>query len=78
MRGKRKRDFCIECRKETEYFVQKKDLKKVVNGEEYTFRITTPICTECGCEMSIPGWIDKNVKEIEEQMAFFASVGKKN
>ena len=28
MIGKGRRDFCIECRKETEYLLQKKDIVK--------------------------------------------------
>ena len=64
---KERRDFCTECRKETEYFLQKKDIIKTIRDKDYTFGITVAICTECGEEMSIPGLIDKNVAEIDEQ-----------
>ena len=64
---KERREFCIECRKETEYNLQKKDVVKIIRGKEYTFSITVAVCTECGEEMSIPGLIDKNVQEIDEQ-----------
>ena len=64
---KERREFCIECRKETEYNLQKKDVVKIIRGKEYTFSITVALCTECGEEMSIPGLIDKNVQEIDEQ-----------
>lgn len=64
---KERRDFCIECRKETEYFLQKKDIVKTIRDKDYTFGITVAICAECGEEMSIPGLIDKNVAEIDEQ-----------
>lgn len=67
MTEKGRRDFCIECRKETEYLLQKKDIVKNIRDKEYTFGITTAICVECGEEMSIPGLIDKNVQEIDEQ-----------
>ena len=67
MTEKGRRDFCIECRKETEYFLQKKNIVKTIRDKEYTFRITTAVCSECGAEMSIPGLIDKNVQEIDEQ-----------
>ena len=67
MTEKGRRDFCIECRKETEYFLQKKNIVKTIRDKEYTFRITTVVCSECGAEMSIPGLIDKNVQEIDEQ-----------
>ena len=62
-----KRDFCTECRKETEYFLRKKDIVKNIRGKKYTFTITVAVCAECGEEMSIPGLIDKNVQEVEEQ-----------
>ncbi len=62
-----RRDFCIECRKETGYFLQKKDIVKNIRDKNYTFGITVAVCTECGEEMSIPGLIDKNVQEIDEQ-----------
>lgn len=67
MTEKGRRDFCIECRKETEYFLQKKNIVKTIRDKEYTFRITTAVCSECGAEISIPGLIDKNVQEIDEQ-----------
>lgn len=62
-----RRDFCIECRKETEYLLQKKDIVKTIRDKEYTFGITVAVCAECGENMSIPGLIDRNVKEIDEQ-----------
>ena len=67
MTEKGRRDFCIECRKETEYLLQKKDIVKNIRDKEYTFGITVAVCAECGEEMSIPGIIDKNVQEIDEQ-----------
>ena len=62
-----RRDFCIECRKETEYLLQKRDIVKTIRDKEYTFAITVAVCADCGEEMSIPGLIDKNVQEIDEQ-----------
>ena len=35
--------------------------------KEYTFRITAVVCADCGEEMFIPGLMDKNVQEIDEQ-----------
>lgn len=67
MAEKGRRDFCIECRKETEYLLQKRDIIKSIRDKDYTFGITVAICAECGEEMSIPGLIDKNVQEIDEQ-----------
>lgn len=62
-----RRDFCIECRKETEYLLQKKEIVKTIRDKEYTFRITVAVCAECGEEMNIPGLIDKNVREVDGQ-----------
>lgn len=67
MKEQGKRDFCIECRKDTVYILRKKDIEKTIRDKEYTFEITTAICSECGAEMSIPGLMDKNVQEIDEQ-----------
>lgn len=62
-----RRDFCIECRKETKYHLQKQEIVKTIRDKDYVFGITVAICAECGGEMSIPGLIDKNVREIDEQ-----------
>ncbi len=64
---KKRKDFCTECRKETEYFLTKKGIVKHINGNAYPFFITVAICSECGKEMSIPGLIDQNIQEVEEQ-----------
>lgn len=60
-------DFCVECRKDTTYTLQKRTIVKKIKDQEYPFSITVAICSECGEEMSIPGLIDKNIKEVDEQ-----------
>lgn len=67
MAERRRTDFCIECRNETEYMLQKRRIVKTIRDREYTFEVTAAICRECGEEMSIPGLIDRNVQEIDEQ-----------
>lgn len=67
MEGKKRKDFCIQCRKETEYILKKKIIHKVVKDKKYIFRITAAFCVECGEEMSLPGLIDKNIQEMDEQ-----------
>lgn len=62
-----RRDFCIECRKETEYLLQKKDVVRNIRGKDYFFIITAAVCAECGERMSIPGLLDKNIQEIDAQ-----------
>lgn len=67
MTKKRRTDFCIACRKETEYCLQKRNMEKMIRDKVYTFEITTAVCAECGEEMNIPGLINKNIQEIDEQ-----------
>ena len=67
MRKITRKDFCIECRKETEYCLKKKTIVKKIKEKDYSFEITTAICDKCGSEMSIQGLIDKNVQEIDNQ-----------
>lgn len=67
MKENGRRDFCTACRKETEYILQKENIVKIIRDKEYTFGITVAVCADCGEEMNIPGLIDKNVQEIDEQ-----------
>ena len=67
MTGNGRKDYCIECRKETQYLLQKKQIVKNIRDKEYTFGITVAVCAKCGEEMSIPGLFDKNALEVDEQ-----------
>lgn len=67
MAEKRKVDFCIGCRKNTEYEIQKGIYKETIRDREYEFVLTEAICKECGEKMHIPGLIDANIREREEQ-----------
>lgn len=67
MTGREKMDFCTECRKDTEYVLKKKTITKTIKDTEYQFEVTTAVCAECGEEISIPGLIDRNIKEVDEQ-----------
>ena len=42
-------------------------LASYIREKEYTFEITAAFCNECGGEMGVPGLMDYNIKEIEEQ-----------
>ena len=57
MAEKERIDFCTICRKETEYVLKKRNIKKIIKDVEYMFNITIAICRDCGEEMSIPGLI---------------------
>ena len=65
--AERRRTFCIECRKETEYTLHKTAITKIIRKKEYHFLITTAHCKECGCEVGVNGILDYNAKEIDEQ-----------
>ena len=61
------RDFCTECRRETNYTLKKIKINQTIREKEYTFEITAAFCNECGGEMGVPGLMDYNIKEIDEQ-----------
>lgn len=67
MFGKSKVDFCIECRREVEYWIRKETCKHVIREKEYEFEITVARCKECGEKISLPGLMDLNAAEIDEQ-----------
>ena len=41
-----KKDFCVECRKETGYSLQIRDYTKLIKDKNYNFEITTAVCSE--------------------------------
>ncbi len=61
------RDFCVTCRKETEYQLRMSNLRKRIRGKEHDFSIISAICSICGSEMDIPGLMDLNIRRIDEQ-----------
>ena len=61
------RDFCTECRRETSYTLKKIKINQTIREKEYTFEITAAFCNKCSGEMGIPGLMDYNVKEMDEQ-----------
>lgn len=65
--AEKRMDFCVECRKDTEYILQKKTITKTIRDKDYQFAITTAVCSECGEEMGIPGLLDQNIREVDEQ-----------
>lgn len=74
MENKGRVDFCTTCRKETAYTLKKINMNKIVRDNEYVFSITVAICNECGEEMSIPGLIDKNIQEFDEQYRAYENI----
>ena len=68
MTEKGRRDFCIECRKETEYLLQKKDIVKNIRDKDYTFAITVAVCAECGEEMARKWWAENDYGDYSREM----------
>ena len=67
MNQKKYTDFCTLCRKYTEYDIKKTDEIELIKNRAYTFTFTTAFCKECGREMTLPGMIDLNSHERDEQ-----------
>ena len=42
------RDFCTECRRETNYTLKKIKINQTIREKECTFEITAAFCNECG------------------------------
>ena len=61
------RDFCTECRGETNNTLKKIKINQTIREKEYTFEITVAFCNKCGSEMGSPGLMDCNIKEMDEQ-----------
>ncbi|MDE7062152.1 MAG: DUF4065 domain-containing protein [Lachnospiraceae bacterium] len=62
-----RKDFCVNCRAETEYEFREVIRREIIREKEYQFRFTTAVCKTCGEEMDIPGLIDRNIKERDVQ-----------
>ena len=43
------RDFCTECRRETNYTLKK--INRTIREKKYIFEITAAFCNKCGGEM---------------------------
>ena len=67
MLNKKEKEFCIACRENITYKLEKRTIKKIIKGEEFEFVITEAICDKCGEELNIPGLIDLNISEVDEQ-----------
>lgn len=63
-----KKAFCPACRRFTEYVLERKPVEKAINGKQYRFSLTVAVCRKCGRVLNVRGLIDRNVKEIDEQI----------
>lgn len=59
--------FCVECREETTYRIQRVLCPKSIKGKEYVFEVSEAVCDKCGGPVNIPGLMDSNAQEIDRQ-----------
>lgn len=57
--------FCRACRKKTGFVLERKPVKKIIRGKEYTFSITGARCAVCGAAVSPHGLPDLNIREVD-------------
>lgn len=62
-----KRDYCMVCHKIKEYRLQKIVQREWIRGKEYEFEFTIAVCQGCRQEMDVPGMVDLNIRERDEQ-----------
>ncbi|NLD10280.1 type II toxin-antitoxin system antitoxin SocA domain-containing protein [Aminicella lysinilytica] len=65
MANENRMDFCINCRRKTEYELVSTVHKRSVKGKEYEYETIIARCVECGEEMSIPGLMDYDNKQFD-------------
>lgn len=68
------KDYCINCSDFKKYSIVRKPFIKTVRGKKYTFSFSTALCSSCGSSMDIPGIIDLNIKEFDEQYRGFENI----
>lgn len=62
------KEFCEVCKKREVYSFKKVPFKQVISNKEYEFEITIAVCENCGEEVGIPGILELNTNEINEQI----------
>lgn len=65
MANEMRTDFCINCRRKTEYELVPVVHKRSIKGKEYKYETFIAQCIECGEEMSIPGLMDEDNKRFD-------------
>lgn len=56
------RDFCVECRKEVDYSVNKSVCKKIIKGYEFEYEKEEALCNECKNLIFVDQIHDKNIE----------------
>ena len=66
--------FCPECREESTYKLKIEKCKKIIKEKDYEFSITRAYCLNCDEKINVPGLIDLNNREIDEQYRKYESI----
>ena len=72
--AKERTQFCIECREDTMYRIQRVPCTKSIKGKDYVFEISEAVCEKCSESVNIPGLMDSNAQEIDRQYRLQESV----
>ncbi len=59
--------FCENCDDMRPFALKRVPVEEHIRGKTYRFYITKAICLECGNEVSLPGLLDMNTREIDFQ-----------
>ena len=62
-----KQIICPECWEHSDYIIKKERKKYIIRNKEYHFNITVGYCKNCDKELDIPGLMDLQMKEVDEQ-----------
>lgn len=73
MTASKNKEFCHYCEKDVEYQYKKIRIRDPNFNTADTYLVTTACCKECGEELFVPGLIEKNREELDEQ--YFAQGG---
>ncbi len=65
--AKERMQFCIACRENTAYKVQRVLYRKCIKEKEYEFEISEAVCKKCGESVNIPGLMESNAREVDRQ-----------
>ena len=57
-----KKDFCTECRKQTEYVLIEEYRNRIVKEKDYKYKTIIAHCKVCGEEMALPRLNDKDLE----------------
>ena len=64
------KDFCTECRRETSYTLKKIKINRTIREISILLKSRLLSATNAAAKWGIPGLLDYNMKEIDEQYRY--------